>query len=310
MVKAGPILLLKLGHLLPHWAAEAAFLVGFTTAFAGGLIALGQREPKLVLAASTASYLGMITAIALENPKEAALLIYAHGFAKAALFMAVGHGIHASHSRFPQSYPLIAKVAILLGMLILVGVLPVGALAKSEAPLWTVAVSALTVGYLGKLLRLPSTNDWEPMWIPYTALVVVPNFVFIGAPPPVVLLSLAGGVLAFAGEAEVLRRRLYLPVLFDRVVPSAFRATWRLVAAVDRALDRALQSPAPLWRLAVDLVTVVDWLVDAALHDGLVSAVRRASAQVAGLKLEYYLYMAGVAAAFIIATALALGIWS
>jgi hypothetical protein len=75
-------------------------------------------------------------------------------------------------------------------------------------------------------------------------------------------------------------------------------------------VDRALQSPAPLWRLAVDLVTVVDWLVDAALHDGLVSAVRRASAQVAGLKLEYYLYMAGVAAAFIIATALALGIWS
>jgi formate hydrogenlyase subunit 3/multisubunit Na+/H+ antiporter MnhD subunit len=310
MVKAGPILLLKLGHLLPHWAAEAAFLVGFATAFAGGLIALGQREPKLVLAASTASYLGMITAIALENPKEAALLIYAHGFAKAALFMAVGHGIHASHSRFPQSYPLIAKVAILLGMLILVGVLPVGALAKSEAPLWTVAVSALTVGYLGKLLRLPATNDWEPMWIPYTALVVVPNFLFIGAPPPVVLLSLAGGVLAFAGEAEVLRRRLYLPVLFDRVVPSAFRATWRLAAAVDRAVDRALQSSAPLWRLAVDLVTVVDWLVDAALHDGLVSAVRRASAQVAGLKLEYYLYMAGVAAAFIIATALALGIWS
>jgi formate hydrogenlyase subunit 3/multisubunit Na+/H+ antiporter MnhD subunit len=310
MVKAGPILLLKLGHLLPHWAAEAAFLVGFATAFAGGLIALGQREPKLVLAASTASYLGMITAIALENPKEAALLIYAHGFAKAALFMAVGHGIHASHSRFPQSYPLIAKVAILLGMLILVGVLPVGALAKSEAPLWTVAVSALTVGYLGKLLRLPSTNDWEPMWIPYTALVVVPNFVFIGAPPPVVLLSLAGGVLAFAGEAEVLRRRLYLPVLFDRVVPSAFRATWRLAAAVDRAVDRALQSSAPLWRLAVDLVTVVDWLVDVALHDGLVSAVRRASAQVAGLKLEYYLYMAGVAAAFIIAVVLALGIWS
>jgi len=310
MVKAGPILLLKLGHLLPHWAAEAAFLVGFATAFAGGLIALGQREPKLVLAASTASYLGMITAIALENPKEAALLIYAHGFAKAALFMAVGHGIHASHSRFPQSYPLIAKVAILLGMLILVGVLPVGALAKSEAPLWTVAVSALTVGYLGKLLRLPATNDWEPMWIPYTALVVVPNFVFIGAPPPVVLLSLAGGVLAFAGEAEVLRRRLYLPVLFDRVVPSAFRATWRLAAAVDRAVDRALQSSAPLWRLAVDLVTVVDWLVDAALHDGLVSAVRRASAQVAGLKLEYYLYMAGVAAAFIIAVVLALGIWS
>jgi hypothetical protein len=31
---------------------------------------------------------------------------------------------------------------------------------------------------------------------------------------------------------------------------------------------------------------------------------------VAGLKLEYYLYMAGVAAAFIIAVVLALGIWS
>jgi len=163
MVKAGPILLLKLAPVFPRWAAEAAFAVGLATAFAGGLMALGQREPKLVLAASTASYLGMITAAALENPEEAALLIYAHGFAKAALFMAVGHAIHTAHSRFPRSYPLIAKVAILLGMLTLVGILPVGALAKSGAPLWTVAVSALTVGYLGKLLRLPAENDWEPM---------------------------------------------------------------------------------------------------------------------------------------------------
>ncbi len=309
MVKAGPILLLKLGHLFPHWAAEVAFVVGLTTAFAGGLIALGQREPKLVLAASTASYLGMITAVALENPNEATLLIYAHGFAKAALFMAVGHAIHATHSRFPHSYPLVAKAAIALGMLMLVGILPAGALAKNGAPLWTVAVSALTVGYLGKLLRMPTSNNWEAMWVPYMGLLVAPNFIFFATPLPILFLSLGGGVLAFVGEPGVLRRRLYLPVLFDLAVPAVFRAVWRLAAAADRIVDKALQSSASLWRLAVDLVVVADWLVDVALHDGLVYAVRKASARVAGLRLDYYLYMAGVATAFILAVVLALGVW-
>ncbi len=309
MVKAGPILLLKLRHLLPHWAAEAAFLVGAATAFAAGLMALGQREPKLVLAASTASYLGMITAIALKNPHEATLLIYAHGFAKAALFMAVGHAIHVTHSRFPEAYPLAAKIAIALGMLMLVGILPTGALAKAEAPLWTVAVSALTVGYLGRMLRAPTVNDWGPMWVPYLALLVVPNFLLYAVPPPVLFLALAGGVLAFLGDVEVLKRRLYLPVVFDKVVPAVFNAFWRLAAAVDKAVDRALQASAPLWRLAVDAVTLADWLVDAALHDGLVALVRRASARVSGLRLEYYLYMVGLAAAIVITAAIAVGIW-
>jgi len=309
MVKAGPILLLKVGHLLPHWAAEAAFVVGAATAFVGGLTALGQREPKLVLAASTASYLGVITAVALENPREATLLIYAHGFAKAALFMAVGHAIHVSHSRFPSSYPLVAKAAIALGMLTLVGVLPLGALAKNETPLWTVAVSALTVGYLGKLLRLPSSQDWGPMWVPYLALLIAPNFIYFAVPSPILLLSFLGGVLAFTGEWEVFKRRFYLPVLFDGVIPFLFRCGWRATAAVDKAVDGALQSSASLWRLAVDAVTVLDWAIDAALHDGLVSGVRRVSARVAGLRLDYYLYMAGIAAAFIIAAVLALGLW-
>jgi len=309
MVKAGPILLLKLGPVLPHWAAEAAFVVGAATAIVGGLMALGQREPKLMLAASTASYLGVITAVALESPKEATWLIYAHGFAKAALFMAVGHAIHINHSRTPSSYPLIAKVAILLGMLMLVGVLPLGALAKNEAPLWTLAVSALTVGYLGRLLRSPATQDWEPMWAPYLALLIAPNFIYFALPSPILFLSFAGAALVFAGKWEVFKRRFYLPVVFDRVVPQLFRWGWRAAATVDKAVDKALQSSAPLWRLAVDAVTVLDWAIDVALHDGLVAGVRRASERVAGLRLDYYLYMAGVAAAFLIAVFLALGLW-
>ena len=309
MVKAGPILLFKLGNLLAGWAAEVAFLVGAATAFAAGLMALGQREPKLVLAASTASYLGMITATALENPHEAALLIYAHGFAKAALFMAVGHAIHVTHSRFPEAYPLAAKIAIALGMLMLVGVLPTGALAKAGAPLWTVAVSALTVGYLGRMLQAPTVNDWGPMWVPYLALLVVPNFLLYAVPSPVLFLALAGGVLAFLGDVEVFKRRFYLPLLFDKAAPAAFNALWRLAALADKAVDRALQASASLWRLAVNVATLTDWLVDVALHDGLVALVRRASAGVAGLRLDYYLYVVGLAAAIVIAVAIALGIW-
>ncbi|ACB40717.1 proton-conducting transporter membrane subunit [Pyrobaculum neutrophilum] len=304
MVKAGPILLLKLGDVMPHWAAGVALAVGAATAFVSGLIALGQREPKLMLAASTASYLGMITALALEKPHEALLLIYAHGFAKATLFMAVGHAIHASHSRFPEEYPLAAKAAVALSMLTLLGITPLGALAKNDAPLWTLAVSALTAGYLGKLLRKPAAAEWEPMWVPYLALVVAPNFLLFALPKPVLFLSLAGLALAFAGEPAFLKRRLYLPVLFDRVGPALYRALWRALAGFDGFVDRALRAAAPGWRLLVDVVTVVDWLVDTALHGGLVDAVRRASVRVSGLRLDYYLYVVGIAVAFFLAVAL------
>ena len=187
--------------------------------------------------------------------------------------------------------------------------MPTGALAKAEAPLWTVAVSALTVGYLGRMLQAPTVNDWEPMWVPYLALLVAPNFLLYAAPPPVLLLALAGGVLAFLGDVEVLKRRFYLPLLFDKAAPAAFNALWRLAALADKAVDRALQASAPLWRLVADAVTLADWLVDAALHDGLVALVRRASAGVAGLRLDYYLYVAGLAAAIIIAVAIVFGVW-
>lgn len=304
MVKAGPILLLKLGHVMPHWTAGVALAVGAATAFISGLIALGQREPKLTLAASTASYLGMITALALEKPHEALLLIYAHGFAKATLFMAVGHAIHVSHSRFPQAYPLVAKVAIALAMFTLLGITPVGALAKNDAPLWTVAVSVLTAGYLGKLLIKPTEGDWEPMWMPYLALVVVPNFFLFTLPKPILLGSLAGFILAFAGEPNLLRRRLYLPILFDKIAPVFYTALWKAVADFDHFVDEVLKRVAPAWRLLTDVVTIGDKLLDTALHGGFVEIVRRVSARVSSLSLDYYLYLVGIATAFILLVAL------
>ncbi len=308
MVKAGPLLLLKLGPLMPHWAAQVAFLVGLATALYGGLVALAQREPKVLLASSTASYLGLITAFALKNPTEALWLIYAHGVAKATLFMAVGHAIHVNHNRTPLEYPLASKIAMAVALATLVGITPLGALAKAEADWWLALFSTLTSGYVGRLiLKTETVSDWSPLAWPYLALAAVGSFSVVAMPNLLWGFSLVGLSLAYLPPAGALYRRLGLPVLYDLLVPKAFHALARFVFALDRFLDRQMFRAQVLWDSLYRGVMVVERYTDMWLHGWIPESFKRVSLSLSRRRFEYYLYIAGVGLG--VALYLTLWIW-
>lgn len=296
MVKAGPILLLKLGSLMPKWTADIAFFVGIATALYGGLVALAQREPKVLLAASTASYLGLITAFSLKHPAEAIWLIYAHGVAKATLFMAVGHAIHKDHSRVPEHYPAISKFAMLVALLTLVGLTPLGAAAKAEAEWWLLLFSMLSAGYVGKLvLRTQTVWDWGALAWPYTALVVGGSFsVFAAAVNPLWGLSLVGLAFAYIPMPEALYRRLGLPILSDLILPTVFKAFVKAVVSIDGFLDRMMIKSPSLWVGLYSTIATIERAVDLWLHDWVPEVFRSASRTLSRRSFEYYLYVAGV----------------
>lgn len=297
MVKAGPILLLKLGHAMPTWAIDVAFVVGIATALYGGLVALAQREPKVLLASSTASYLGLITAFVLKHPAEALWLIYSHGVAKATLFMAVGHAIHTNHSRVPEQYPAVAKISIFIALLTLVGLTPLGAAAKAEAEWWLLIFSLLTAGYIGKLiLRTQTVWDWGAMAWPYTALVIVGSFsVLNSAINPVWGVALAGLALSYLPTPELLYKRLGLPLLSDLVIPTVFKTLAKFVTTFDRYIDRVLMSATSLWMAIYGTVAALEKAIDLWLHDWVPEMFRATSRALSRLSFEYYLYLLGVA---------------
>lgn len=105
MIKAGLLgwlRFLPLGQAaLPDWGALCV-LAGFAAAFYAALVGLAQTNPKTVLAYSSISQMGLMTALvgaALLAPEAAALTLTAvvvfavhHGLAKGALFLSVGVG--------------------------------------------------------------------------------------------------------------------------------------------------------------------------------------------------------------------------
>ena len=122
MIKAGLVgwvRLLPVGEVaLPGWS-DIVIALGVLTAFAGVLLGLSQRDPKVVLAYSSVSQMGFITVlvgVALRLPDVAPVAIagaavYAlhHGLAKAALFLGVGIVGAASRT---------ARRVLLLGMVL------------------------------------------------------------------------------------------------------------------------------------------------------------------------------------------------
>jgi formate hydrogenlyase subunit 3/multisubunit Na+/H+ antiporter MnhD subunit len=171
IVKAG---LLGWLRLLPQSVAgyetlgQVAIGLGFLSAFGAALLGLTQRDPKVVLAYSTVSQMGLITAIfgaALTWPAGwqvslQVLLLFAlhHAFAKGALFLGVG-----------TSGPWRRRLMLWPAIAIAGAPLTSGALAKSAAKsaavpvdgLWGIALdyglvfsSVLTALLMLHLLRL------------------------------------------------------------------------------------------------------------------------------------------------------------
>jgi len=93
VVTCGALVLLKLMPLLQlsPVAIDVLLVVGTISAVGGALVAIAQVDLKRAFSYSTTSYLGLVfLAIALQLPGVALLLLFAHGLAKALLFMSVG----------------------------------------------------------------------------------------------------------------------------------------------------------------------------------------------------------------------------
>ncbi len=91
LVAAGAILLIRTAPMLPPQALLAVGLVGGITAVVTGLIALGERDLKRMLAASTSSQYGlMLVAVGAGVPMAALLHLIAHAAIKSSLFLGAG----------------------------------------------------------------------------------------------------------------------------------------------------------------------------------------------------------------------------
>jgi multicomponent K+:H+ antiporter subunit A len=163
MVKAGLLGWIKfvpLGEVALVNVGISFITLGLAGAFLAIIAGVMQRNPKTLLAYSTLSQMGIITAgigAGLMAPQLwplllPAIILYAvhHGLAKAALFLSVGFASHLSHPR----YGLLVWLSILLPALALAG-LPFtsGALAKAalKASVTDISwlVSALPITAIG-----------------------------------------------------------------------------------------------------------------------------------------------------------------
>ncbi|MFV2002132.1 MAG: NADH-quinone oxidoreductase subunit L [Paracoccaceae bacterium] len=91
LVAAGAILLIRVAPMLPDQALLVVGLVGGVTAVVAGLIALGERDLKRMLAASTSSQYGlMLVAVGAGVPVAALLHLIAHAAIKSSLFLGAG----------------------------------------------------------------------------------------------------------------------------------------------------------------------------------------------------------------------------
>ncbi|VAW22493.1 NADH-ubiquinone oxidoreductase chain L [hydrothermal vent metagenome] len=91
LVAAGAILLIRIAPMLPSGALLAVGIVGGLTAVITGLVALGERDLKRLLASSTSSQYGlMLVAVGAGAPIAALLHLIAHAAIKSSLFLGAG----------------------------------------------------------------------------------------------------------------------------------------------------------------------------------------------------------------------------
>jgi len=105
MVAAGVFLLSRLHPLIAQtaWLLDALLVVGFLSMAVGGLLALGDRELKQLLAHSTISQYGyVVVLLGIGGPAGAAgacLYVLVHALCKSALFLTAGAVTEATEER-------------------------------------------------------------------------------------------------------------------------------------------------------------------------------------------------------------------
>ncbi len=99
LVAAGAILLIRTAPMLPTDVLLVIGIVGGVTTVVTGLIALGERDLKRLLAASTSSQYGlMLVAVGAGVPLAALLHLIAHAAIKSSLFLGAGVFQHSRKS--------------------------------------------------------------------------------------------------------------------------------------------------------------------------------------------------------------------
>lgn len=187
LVAAGAILLIRAAPLLTPDARLAVGVVGGVTTVVTGLMALGERDLKRLLAASTSSQYGlMLVAVGSGAPLAALLHLIAHAAIKSSLFLGAGMFQHArSDTKFEHLRGAgRARPRVFLGFavagLALAGVPPLSgfftkdaviaaALAGPHAGLLAplaLAGTLLTGAYVARALRLLWRGEGEERRVP------------------------------------------------------------------------------------------------------------------------------------------------
>jgi NADH-quinone oxidoreductase subunit L len=305
MVAAGVYLLMRSEALLAGWPLAVAGWVGALTAVAGAAIALGQVDLKRLLAASTASQLGlMFVGVAAGGPAVGLFALVAHAAGKAGLFLAAGvfqhnrrttalDGLRGAGREDPRAFAGFAA-----GALSVAAVPPfagfwskdgVAAAAEQARPAWFVLVLVASAGSAAYLLR-PALVLWgreRPSGRPALAG-RAPMLAGLGAMAVgSVGLGAAGGPLArLLGEpalpASTMSVALSLAavalgaagVLAGVAVPRALAAAARRQLYGDELLRLVVQRPVLALAAGLDVFErrVLDAAVDAVGRGGLLAA--------------------------------------
>jgi formate hydrogenlyase subunit 3/multisubunit Na+/H+ antiporter MnhD subunit len=229
MIKAG--LLGWIRFLSPEGGGDPAWGAGFiaagmTAAFYGVLIGLGQKHPKTVLAYSSISQMGLITAafgigLTLGNGTSAAaaaVLCYAfhHALAKGALFLGVGvvGGIEGRSRR----------------RVWLTAVLAVAALALAGAPLTTGAVAKTALKTA--MVQLPAG------WIQTLAILL---------PLSAVGTTVLMGRFFYTLRSFSTQHRVSTIELFSWIVLVILSATILFMLPIGGSFASAMLKPAGIW---------------------------------------------------------------
>ncbi len=175
MVAMGGYLLLRLSPLLlaTSWAGPTTAWAGALTAVALGAVAVGQRDLKLLLAASTSAQLGFVVmAAGLGATSAGAAQLVAHAATKSALFLAAGAWLSALGTkslaglRGATGEWRLLRLAASAALLSLAGIPPLSLWASKDAvlaaalhhsvPLYLVGLlgAALSAAYAGTVLRV------------------------------------------------------------------------------------------------------------------------------------------------------------
>ncbi len=171
MVAAGIYFLIRIVFLFPVEVLDLLAYLGTAVALYAGLCAYGQNDIKKILAYSTLSQLGYMTAaFGLGQPGIAFFHLITHAFFKALLFLGAGsviHGCHHEQDIFRMGGLLkrmpVTSITFFIGLLALCGIYGLSGFYSKDAILiagemndqWVFILltlgAFLTAGYMGRL---------------------------------------------------------------------------------------------------------------------------------------------------------------